>query len=232
MPIPKPKKNEEQDAFLERCMGDNVMNDDYPDNKQRYAICMQSWKDKDKEEDSFEPADVERRYFPVEQIRVVRSEKEAAVIEGYAAVFNSLSEDLGGFREKIEPGAFKTYNTPEQSYWCCTGTGMENHAKYGDTIYFHDASSLYVNLFVASELTWEEKGLVIRQETKFPEENGTKLTFIADTPVHLAVKVRYPAWAKSGMKLTINGQEEQITGRPGSYITVERDLVRAHFAYS
>jgi hypothetical protein len=123
----------------------------------------------------------------------------------------------------LKPGAFKTYNTPDQSYWCCTGTGMENHAKYGDTIYFHDASALYVNLFVASELTWKDKGLVVRQETRFPEEDGTKLTFVTDTPVHLAVKVRYPAWAKSGMKLTINGQEQQITGRPGSYVTVERD---------
>ena len=57
----------------------------------------------------------------------------------------------------LKPGHFKTYSTPEDSFWCCVGTGMENHAKYGDTIYFHDADSLFVNLFIASELTWPEK---------------------------------------------------------------------------
>jgi DUF1680 family protein len=69
----------------------------------------------------------------------------------------------------LKPGAFKTYSKPEDSFWCCTGTGMENHAKYPDTIYFHDDQSLYINLFIASELNWREKGLTLRQETRFPE---------------------------------------------------------------
>ena len=86
----------------------------------------------------------------------------------------------------LRPGAFKTYSTPDNSFWCCVGTGMENHAKYGDTIYFHDDQSLYVNLFIASELTWKEKGLVVRQETRFPEEDTTRLTFTAKKPVRLA----------------------------------------------
>jgi hypothetical protein len=58
----------------------------------------------------------------------------------------------------LKPGAFRTYSTPDDSFWCCVGTGMENHAKHGDTIYFHDSQSLFVNLFIASELTWKAKG--------------------------------------------------------------------------
>jgi DUF1680 family protein len=90
----------------------------------------------------------------------------------------------------LKPGHFKNYNSPTDSFWCCTGTGIENHAKYPDTIYAHSADTLYVNLFIASELTWKEKGLVVRQETKFPEQNTARLVFQCAKPVKLAVNVR------------------------------------------
>ena len=122
----------------------------------------------------------------------------------------------------LKPGAFKTYSKPDASFWCCVGTGMENHAKYADTIYFHGEDSLYVNLFVPSELTWREKGLVVRQETRFPEEDTTRLTLQPDPPRRLAVKIRYPAWAQSGITVTVNGRNEQVSATPGSYLTVER----------
>lgn len=90
----------------------------------------------------------------------------------------------------LKPGHFKSYNTPNDSFWCCTGTGVENHARYGEAIYFYDADTLYVNLFIASELTWKEKGITVRQETKFPESNTSRLTFKCAKPVKLIVKVR------------------------------------------
>jgi len=90
----------------------------------------------------------------------------------------------------LKPGHFKSYNTPQDSFWCCTGTGVENHARYGETIYARDGDSLYVNLFIASELTWKEKGLVLRQETQFPERNTARLIFRCAKPVELNVKVR------------------------------------------
>jgi uncharacterized protein len=120
----------------------------------------------------------------------------------------------------LRPGAFKTYSTPDNSFWCCVGTGMENPAKYGDTIYFHDDQSLYLNLFIASQLTWKDKGLVVRQETRFPEQDTAKLTFELKKPVRLALKVRYPSWAQTGMTLTINGKNQPGIGKPGSYVTV------------
>ncbi len=137
----------------------------------------------------------------------------------------------------LKPGAFKTYSTPNDSFWCCTGTGMENHAKYGDTIYFHDARSLYVNLFIASELTWNEEGLVVRQDTRFPEEEGTRLTMKAARPVRVALKLRYPSWAQSGITVSVNGQPYPVQGNRGSYVTVERewksgDVVQMHLPMS
>ncbi len=69
----------------------------------------------------------------------------------------------------IYPGAWKTFNTENDSFWCCTGTGVEEFSKLNDSIYFHDGNGLYVNLFIPSELNWSEKGLKIRQETNFPE---------------------------------------------------------------
>jgi len=122
----------------------------------------------------------------------------------------------------LKPGAFKTYSKPDASFWCCVGTGMENHAKYADTIYFHGDDSLYVNLFVPSELTWREKGLVVRQDTRFPEEDTTRLTLQPDRPLRLAMKVRYPAWARSGITVTVDGRNEKVSATPGSYLTIER----------
>ncbi|HKA22793.1 MAG TPA: beta-L-arabinofuranosidase domain-containing protein [Blastocatellia bacterium] len=123
----------------------------------------------------------------------------------------------------LRPGAFKTFSKPEDSFWCCVGTGMENHAKYPDTIYFHDAQSLYVNLFVPSELDWKEKGLIVRQETRFPEEDSTRLVLKPQKSVRLAIKIRYPLWAQSGITLTVNGMKQAINAQPGSYVTIERE---------
>ncbi len=127
----------------------------------------------------------------------------------------------------LKPGAYKSYSTKDDSFWCCVGTGMENHAKYPDTVFFHDASNstLFVNLFVASELTWKDTGLVVRQETKFPEEDTTRLTFKVDKPTHLALSVRYPSWAQTGFTIAVNGQAEKLPPRqqPGSYVTIDRE---------
>jgi uncharacterized protein len=123
----------------------------------------------------------------------------------------------------LRPGAFKTYSIQDESFWCCVGTGMENHAKYPDTIYFHDDQSLYVNLFIPSELNWKEKKLQVRQETQFPEADSTKLTFKSDAPVKLAVRIRYPSWAQSGITITVNGKRQNVESKPGSYVTVERE---------
>ena len=123
----------------------------------------------------------------------------------------------------LRPGAFKTYSKPDDSFWCCVGTGMENHSKYPDTIYYHDDQSLYVNLFIASELNWKEKGLRVRQETRFPEQDTTMLTMKCEKPTRLTLRIRYPGWAQNGLIVTVNGKKETVAGAPGSYVAMERE---------
>ncbi len=123
----------------------------------------------------------------------------------------------------LKPGHFKTYSTPEHSFWCCVGTGMENHARYGESIYFHDGASLYVNLYIASELAWKAKGLTLRQETTVPESDVARLALKCAAPVRLTLRFRRPAWAGEGFVLAVNGAPVAVEGKPGSYVAVERE---------
>jgi DUF1680 family protein len=125
----------------------------------------------------------------------------------------------------LKPGHFKTYSTPFDSFWCCVGTGMENHAKYADTIFMHGADSLYVNLFIASELNWQARGLVVRQETTFPNSDTSKLIFKCDKPQLLTLHIRKPAWAEKGMTVSINGKKADVneTSTTAGYWSVLRE---------
>ncbi|MHC4755044.1 MAG: glycoside hydrolase family 127 protein [Planctomycetota bacterium] len=122
----------------------------------------------------------------------------------------------------LNSGHWKKYNTPYNSFWCCTGTGLENHAKYGDSIYFHDDEGLYVNLFIASELNWTEKGVRIRQETNFPEEQGTTLIIKTKKPAEFAVRIRVPSWIRKQMTVRINGNKKKIITQAGTYLTLKQ----------
>ncbi len=122
----------------------------------------------------------------------------------------------------LRSGSRKNYNGPLDAFWCCTGTGVENHAKYGDSIYFHDDKNLFVNLFIASELNWKAKGLKLRQETKYPDESSTVLAFICKQPVELSLQIRHPWWATKDFEILINGEKQAVSSKPGSYAVVAR----------
>ena len=122
----------------------------------------------------------------------------------------------------FQPGSFKVYSTPLNSFWCCVGTGFENHAKYSEAIYFHDDKSLYINLFIPSELTWKERGIKITQTTKYPEESTTRLRITTDQAVDMPIYFRYPSWAVSGASVKINGKNIPVNQKPGSYIVLNR----------
>ena len=123
----------------------------------------------------------------------------------------------------LKPGHFKTYSTTNNSFWCCDGTGVENHSKYGDTIYFQGTNSLYVNLFIPSQLNWPAKGVTVVQNTAFPQSDTTTLTFQCTNDTPLTVNIRYPGWAQSGFFVTINGVSQTITNSPGSYVSLARN---------
>jgi DUF1680 family protein len=122
----------------------------------------------------------------------------------------------------MKPGAYKAYSTPLDSFWCCVGTGMENHTKYGDGIYFHSDDALWVNLFIASELRWLQKGLTLRQETRYPEADMISFTFNVKKPVVLAFRLRYPGWANNGINVSVNGHPWPVNAKPGSYLEIQR----------
>ena len=122
----------------------------------------------------------------------------------------------------LEPGFWKLFGTPGQAFWCCHGSGVENFSKPGDSIYFRDARGLYVNQFVASLLDWPERGLVLRQETRFPESDTVTLGVKARKPVRLSLRVRVPYWTAAGGSLALNGAPLDRPLVPGSWLTVER----------
>jgi hypothetical protein len=126
----------------------------------------------------------------------------------------------GCAKGRLNPTGF---SAPEDSFWCCVGTGIESHAKHGDSIYFHDRSkSLYVNLFIASELTWGERGLKLRQETRFPETDTSRLVFTCQRPLELTLNLRHPYWATAGIEIVVNGRKQPIESRPSSFVALTR----------
>ncbi|MCW0482391.1 glycoside hydrolase family 127 protein [Gaoshiqia sediminis] len=120
------------------------------------------------------------------------------------------------------PGAHKVYSTPDSSFWCCVGTGFESHAKYGEAIYYHNGNELFVNLFVPSELNWEEQNIQITQETQFPQNGKSGLTISTSESKKMKLKLRYPSWATAGAVVKVNGKKIQVKEKPGSYITLDR----------
>ena len=121
------------------------------------------------------------------------------------------------------PAHYRVYSAPNSGMWCCVGTGMENHGKYGEFIYTHSDDELCVNLFVASELNWKEKRFSLKQETNFPNEESVKLTINSSKSQNLKIKIRCPWWVKPGqMKVVCQGKDYAVGAKPSSYIEIER----------
>jgi DUF1680 family protein len=120
-------------------------------------------------------------------------------------------------------GMFKMFGQPDSSYWCCTGTGIESFAKLANGIYFHDDDAVFINLFVPSVLQWGEKGFTLRQETRFPDEEGTTLLVQAAPQFPLTLYVRIPYWVRAGeVTLSVNGVQFGGTTTPSSYLRVNQ----------
>jgi DUF1680 family protein len=124
----------------------------------------------------------------------------------------NLSLDMGGFKDFQDPFSFT----------CCVGSGMENHSKYGKNIFYHNEKELFVFQFIASELNWREKGIIVIQKTSFPEEQGSHFEFKCEKPINLTIQIRYPSWAKNGIEIKVNGSNKKVTGNSGSFIPIER----------
>ena len=143
----------------------------------------------------------------------------------YNHILSSQHPTHGGFvyYTSMRPKHYRVYSQPQVAMWCCVGSGMENHGKYGELIYSYRQNDVYVNLFIASRLNWAEKGLVLSQQTKFPDNETTRLLVEAVKPGAFSINVRYPHWVKAGkMQIKINGIKVPFYGQPGSYVRLDR----------
>ena len=132
------------------------------------------------------------------------------------------------------PRHYRNYSAPNEAMWCCVGTGMENHGKYGQFIYTHVGDALFVNLYAASQLDWKERGITLRQETAFPYSENSTIT-IAEGKGTFNLMVRYPGWVHPGeFKVSVNGKPADIITGPSSYVSINRkwkkgDVVNINF---
>lgn len=121
------------------------------------------------------------------------------------------------------PGSSRTFGTEENSFRCCTGTGAEGYSKLGDSIYFAAGDdSLYVNLFIPSELNWTERGIRIKQTNDFPLKPETQLEIEGKIPQKFVLNIRIPAWVQGVASVAINSQQSDVSAAGGSYLVLNR----------
>jgi uncharacterized protein len=154
------------------------------------------------------------------------SAKEADYYERalYNHILASQDPHEGGvcYFVSLAMGGHKNYNNKFDHFTCCVGTGMENHASYGNSIYFHNKEKLYVNQYIPSSLQWKDKGITLTQETDYPESDHITLQVKTETPVTFAMCIRYPIWAENGIQIKVNGSVQQIEAIPGSFVEITR----------
>ena len=139
-------------------------------------------------------------------------------------ILSSQHPEHGGYVyfTPARPRHYRNYSAPNEAMWCCVGTGMENHGKYGQFIYTRKGDHLFVNLYAASELNWKERGIVVRQETGFPYAQTSRIT-IAKGKGLFTLQVRYPGWVKPGeFQVKVNGQPVDLVTGPSSYVPITR----------
>lgn len=145
------------------------------------------------------------------------------------AVFNHIlasqnpDDGMCTYYTPLISGGKKEYLSPFRSFCCCSGSGMENHVKYGDFIYSEGCdSSLFVNLFIPSQLKWTNRRMVIVQDTDIPTSDKTILTVQTEQPQTVVFRLRYPEWAES-MSIKVNGSSVSLNTSGRGYVSMERE---------
>lgn len=143
----------------------------------------------------------------------------------YNHILSSQHPQHGGlvYFTSMRPGHYRKYSSVTESMWCCVGSGIENHSKYGELVFTHKPGALAVNLFIASELHWQEQHAKVRLNTHFPDQQAVSLHL--DTlkePRRFAIKVRQPDWLKQPLTLMLNGQPIETAPAEQGYVTIDR----------
>ena len=135
------------------------------------------------------------------------------------AILASQNPETGTtmYFQPMAAGYNKVYNRPEDEFWCCTGTGMENFSKLGDYIYQIKENTLYVNMFYSSSITDTDLGITLKQEANIP--NSDKVTFtVEEIGAGTSVALRQPEWLAGDAVITVNGVEQQVTAENGFFV--------------
>lgn len=123
----------------------------------------------------------------------------------------------------LRPGSIKQFGNPNMTgFTCCNGTAIESSTKLQNSIYFKTKNNdaLYVNLYVPSTLEWTERKVTVDQTTSFPKEDQTRLTIKGSGKFDIHLRV--PGWATKGFFVKINGKEQKLQVKPGSYLKISR----------
>ena len=123
------------------------------------------------------------------------------------AILSSQNPDTGMtmYFQPMATGYFKVYSKPFEHFWCCTGTGMENFSKLNDSVYFYENNNLFVNMYLSSSLNWNEKQIIIVQNTDIPNTNTSYFKINAKNNIELSICLRIPIWSK-GESIKINNE--------------------------
>ena len=125
--------------------------------------------------------------------------------------------------EPLRMGSKKQFSDSFNTFTCCVGSGMENHAKYTEDIYFEGADgSLYVNLFIPSQLNWKSKKVELVQQTNFPNSGTTNFSIKSAIPSSFTLRIRKPSWTKGQPTLTVNGKPVAINTDTDGYLTITK----------
>jgi uncharacterized protein len=119
------------------------------------------------------------------------------------------------------PGASRIYHHLED-FSCCVCSALDSYTRHAEYIYGHSDSAIFVNLFIASQLDYKEKGIVIRQETSFPEKDISMLTIQCRNAVKFDLCIRNPYWANNEVTIKINGKQQEIVSSKDGYLHLNR----------
>ena len=135
------------------------------------------------------------------------------------AILSSQNPETGmtTYFQPMATGFFKVYSSPTDHFWCCTGSGMENFSKLGDSIYFYGADSIFVNRYTSSSVTWDEKGLTITQNADLP-----KVSFTINGSADAKIVLKVPDWCEDKPTVKINGDKKLVIVKDG-FITLDRE---------
>lgn len=141
----------------------------------------------------------------------------------YNHILSSQHPATGGlvYFTPMRPNHYRVYSQVDKAMWCCVGSGIENHGKYGELIYAHKGDQLYINLFIASTLDWRERKVKLRQETRFPDAETS--TFHIEGNGVFTINTRLPSWVtEDGLAVRVNGKKTKVTTKPGEYMQIHR----------